>query len=67
MAMAIEKTAQDVKRKFHVEQKYVQRYIAFLEAKTAVHDSEAQEISTILRQYQLPGLPSRKDWSRRYE
>lgn len=62
--MTKEPTVKEISNRFFNEQNYVQRYVAFLQPKVALHDSEVRELSNVLRRNGLRTIPTGKEWFR---
>jgi hypothetical protein len=58
--MPSESTAVEIKNRFATEQDYIQRYVDFLRAKTAITDRQITDLVHILKMYKLPQLHRRK-------
>lgn len=52
-----------LRNRFHEEQDYLQKYVEFLQYKTAVSKTEIGEISSILSKYDILKLESPKVWT----
>jgi hypothetical protein len=56
--MAKERTAWEVRDRFHDEQDYIERYTRFLRAKSTIHDQQVLELNRILRRVHIGPLPT---------
>lgn len=51
-----------LRNRFHEEQEYLQKYVEFLQFKTAVSKTDIRELSNILSKYYLLALKYETDW-----
>ena len=57
--MAKERTAWEIRRRFHDEQDYIERFTCFLRAKSTIHDHQVLELNRILQRVHINPLPTR--------
>jgi hypothetical protein len=57
--MTKERTASEIRDRFHAEQDYIERYTRFLSAKSTIHDRQVQELNQILQLVKIDPLPTR--------
>lgn len=48
--------------RFLTEQEYIQRFVDFLESRTAIKDVHLHQIAMTLQKYDLPPIPVRREW-----
>jgi len=63
----IENDIHDIKKRFDIEQEYINRYISFLEIKATMYDSEVQEVSNILQEHGVSKIPESTKLHKRHE
>lgn len=58
-------TASSLKDKFIEEQEYINRYVDFLQYKTAIFESETTDLINLLEKYGFPIIENKREWTLR--
>lgn len=56
-------TASTIQGKFIEEQEYINRYVDFLQYKTAIFDSEIRDLTNLLEKYEFPKIENKRNWT----